>query len=168
MKRSGRKRKVFLIIALGVSLVFGKPRLSSSRSSSSNFGNQTVGIERVVETPRGGFKTDPSQGRVSLVYRIKEDSGLVRAAESACKDGDVQDGINHLIDELAKGNPNPGLGNKPLGNGLTEYRHKKAGRVIVRKRGTVIEILGKSGKDKTNQDFVINRVKRNLKQGLYD
>lgn len=36
-----------------------------------------------------------------------------------------------------------------------------------RKRGTVIEILGKSGKDKTNQDFVINRVKRNLKQGLY-
>ena len=83
MKHSGRKRKVFLIIALGVSLVFGKPRLSSSRSSSSNFGNQTVGIERVVETPRGGFKTDPSQGRVSLVYRIKEDSGLVRAAESA-------------------------------------------------------------------------------------
>ena len=125
-------------------------------------------IERVVETPRGGFKTDPSQGRVSLVYRIKEDSGLVRAAESACKDRDVQDGINHLIDELAKGNPNPGIGNKPLGNGLTEYRHKKAGRVVARKRGTVIEILGKSGKDKTNQDFVINRVKRNLKQGLYD
>ena len=60
---------------------------------------------------------------MSLVYRIKEDSGLVRAAESACKDRDVQDGINHLIDELAKGNPNPGIGNRPLGNGLTEYRH---------------------------------------------
>ena len=80
----------------------------------------------------------------------------------------VQDGINHLIDELVKGNPNPGIGNKPLGNGLTEYRHKKGVRVVTRKRGTVIEILGKSGKDKTNQDFVINRVKRNLKQRLYD
>lgn len=32
----------------------------------------------------------------------------------------------------------------------------------------VIEILGKSGKDKTNQDFVIQRVQKNLKQGLYD
>lgn len=103
-----------------------------------------------------------------LVYRIKEDPGLVRAAETACKDRDVQNGTNHLIDELAKGNPNPGIGNVPLGNGLTEYRHKKAGRVIARKRGTVIEILGKSGKKKRDQDFVINRVKKNLKQGLYD
>lgn len=105
---------------------------------------------------------------MSLVYRIKGDSDLVRAAESACKDRNVQDGINHLIDELAKENPNPGIENKPLGNGLTEYPHKKAGRVVARKRGTVIEILEKSGKDKTNQNFVINRVKRNLKQGLYD
>jgi hypothetical protein len=129
---------------------------------------QPVIIERVVETPRGGFKTDPSQERVVLVSRIKEDSGLVRAAERACEDREVQDGINHLIDELAKGNPNPGIGNVPIGNGLTEYRHKKGGQVVARRRGNFIEILGKSGKDKTNQKFVINRVKRNLKQGLYD
>jgi len=57
---------------------------------------QPVVIEWVVETPRGGFKTDPSQGRVVLVSRIKEDSGLVRAAENACNDREVQDGINHL------------------------------------------------------------------------
>jgi hypothetical protein len=129
---------------------------------------QPVVIERIVETPRGGFKPDPSQERVVLVSRIKEDPGLVRAAERACKDPEVQDGINHLIDELAKGNPNPGIGNVPIGNGLTEHRHKKAGRVVSRRRGNVIEILGKSGKDKTNQKFVINRVKSNLKQGLYD
>lgn len=82
------------------SLLFAKPQFRTYRSSSSNFGNQTVGIQRVVEISRGGFKTDTSQGRVSLVYRIKKDSGLVQAAESACKDRDVQDGINHLIDEL--------------------------------------------------------------------
>ena len=40
-----------------------------------------------------------------MVSRIIEDPGLVRAAEKACKDQEVQDGINHLIDELAKGNP---------------------------------------------------------------
>ena len=48
IKSSGRKRKllkkVFATIALIVGLVFGKPQLSSSQSSSSNFGNQTVGI----------------------------------------------------------------------------------------------------------------------------
>ena len=106
--------------------------------------------------------------KITIIYRIKEDPGLVRAAESACKDLAVQAGINHLIDELAKGNSNPGTSNVPIGKGLTEYRHRKAGRVIARRRGNVIEILGKSGKDKTNQNFVINRVKRNLKQGLYD
>lgn len=92
-----------------------------------------------------------------MLSRIKEDSGLVRAAEEACKDREVQDGINHLIDELAKGNPNPGIGNVPIGNGLTEYRHKKGDRVVARRQGNFIEILGKSGKDKTNQKFVINR-----------
>jgi hypothetical protein len=61
-----------------------------------------------------------------------------------------------------------GIGNVPLGKDLTKYRHKKAGRVVARRRGNLIEILGKSGKDKTNQKFVINRVKRNLKEGLYD
>ena len=129
---------------------------------------QPVVIERVIETPKGGFQADPSNERVVVLSRIKEDSGLVRAAKEACQDREVQDGINHLIDELAKGNPNPGIGNVPIGNGLTEYRHKRGGRVVARRQGNFIEILGKSGKDKTNQKFVINRVKRNLKQGLYD
>jgi hypothetical protein len=57
---------------------------------------QPVVIERVVETPRGGFKPDPSQGRVVLVSRIKEDLSLVRAAKEACKNADVQKDVNHL------------------------------------------------------------------------
>ena len=52
IKSSGRKRKllkkVLATIALIVGLVFGKPRLSCSRSSSSNFDNQVV-QERVIE-----------------------------------------------------------------------------------------------------------------------
>ena len=52
IKSSGRKRKLFkkvlATIALIVGLVFGKPRLSCSRSSSSNFDNKVV-QERVIE-----------------------------------------------------------------------------------------------------------------------
>ena len=42
IKPSGRKRKVLTTIALILSLLFGKPRLSFSRSSSPNFDNQVV------------------------------------------------------------------------------------------------------------------------------
>jgi hypothetical protein len=48
IKSSGRKRKVLTAIALILSLLFGKPRLSFSRSSSSNFDNKVV-QERVLE-----------------------------------------------------------------------------------------------------------------------
>ena len=41
-KSSGRKRKIFVSIALLFSLLFGKPQSSSSQSSSPNFGNQEV------------------------------------------------------------------------------------------------------------------------------
>lgn len=128
---------------------------------------QSVVMERIIENPRGGYRSS-SEDEVRLVYRIKEDPGLVRAAEKACENRKVQSGINHLIDELEKGNPNPGTMSKPLGNGLIEYRHRDGGRVIARRRGDLIEILGKCGKDKKNQKFVRNRVKRNLKERLYD
>jgi hypothetical protein len=42
IKPPGRKRKIFLTISLSLSLLFGKPRLGSSQSSSPNFGNQEV------------------------------------------------------------------------------------------------------------------------------
>ena len=48
IKLSGRKRKVLTTITLILSLLFGKPRLSFSRSSSPNFDNQVV-QERVID-----------------------------------------------------------------------------------------------------------------------
>jgi hypothetical protein len=48
IKPSGRKRKVLTTIALILSLLFGKLRLSSSRSSSPNFGNQAI-HERLID-----------------------------------------------------------------------------------------------------------------------
>ena len=86
IKPPGRKRKVFITIILLLSLLFGKPRFSSSRSSSPNFDNQAI-HERVIDdrirltiilakaednpitppTNRGPshFPTSPSGGRPS-------------------------------------------------------------------------------------------------------
>ena len=119
----------------------------------------STSVEWVVDTFRGGFKLDPNQGK-GIVYIIKEDSALVQAAKEACKNADVQKDINHLEEELAKGNDNPGIGRKPIGNGIIEHRGKNGGRLYVRESDSVIEILAKSGKKDSNQQFVINRLKQ--------
>ena len=99
------------------------------------------------------------EGKIEIVYRIKEDAGLVRAAKDACKNADVQKDINHLEDELAKGNNNPGIGRKSISKNIIEHRGKNGGRLYIRELDGVTEIVGKSGKKKSNQQFVINRLK---------
>jgi len=80
IKPPGRKRKIFTTIALSMSLLFGKARLSSSQSSSPNFGNQEVhqvilakgeGNPITLPTNRGpsNFPTPPSGGRPSQPSR---------------------------------------------------------------------------------------------------
>ena len=51
----------------------------------------------------------------------------------------------HLEEELAKGNDNPGIVHRPIGNGSIEYCGKNGGRLYVRESDSVIEILVKSG-----------------------
>lgn len=72
----------------------------------------------------------------------------------------MQKDINHLEEELAKGSDHPGIGHKPICKGVIEHRGKNGGRLYVRESDGVIEILAKSGKKKSNQQFVINRLKR--------
>ena len=75
-----------------------------------------------------------TDGKIKIVSKIKEEAGLVRAAKEACKNADVQKdiNINHLEEELAKENANPGIGRKPIGNGIIEHRGKNGGRLYVR------------------------------------
>ena len=112
----------------------------------------STSIEWVVDTFRGGFKPDPNQGK-GIVYRIKEDPALVRTAKEAYKNADVQ-----KITQKSR-NDNPGIGRKPICKGVIEHRGKNGGRLYVRESDDVIEILAKSGKKKSNQQFVINRLK---------
>ena len=89
---------------------------------------------------------------------IDADARLVRLAKEACNNQKVQKSINRLQDELAKGNNNPGLHKKYLGNDVWEHRARKGGRLYTKETKTSNEvlILAKSGKE--NQSKVIERV----------
>ncbi|HMA94642.1 MAG TPA: hypothetical protein VKP30_18250, partial [Polyangiaceae bacterium] len=70
-----------------------------------------------------------------------------------------QKSIDRLTEELSKGNLNPGIGTKPIGQGISEARARDGARVYFRQdREGNVEILGKS--NKANQQKVINEVLR--------
>jgi hypothetical protein len=60
IKPPGRKRKIITTIALSLTLLFGKARLSSSQPSSPNFGNQEV-HERVIDNREFNLLEDNDQ-----------------------------------------------------------------------------------------------------------
>lgn len=116
-------------------------------------------LERVFETPRGGFRSDDSDDNESkkrVVSRI-EDPGLQREAERACRNSKVQRDVNHMAEQLSQGNQNPGTGSKSIHKDIVEHRGKRGGRLYVRESNGEIEIVAKSSK--RNQDSVIKRLK---------
>lgn len=62
-----------------------------------------------------------------------------------------------MEEQIRQGNMNPGIGSKPVGEGITEFRGKNGGRILAREsENGVVEILGKSGK-KTEKSTVCNK-----------
>lgn len=119
-------------------------------------------IRKVNELRDEDISNDESECNLAeqkkIRYRINEDNLLTREAIKAGKNSQVQKDLNHLEKELMKGNENPGIGRKSIGSGIIEHRARNGGRLYVREVDGVIEILGKSGKKKTNQQAVINRL----------
>ena len=272
IRHPGRKRKIIATIALSLSLLFGKTRLSSSQSSSPNFDNNVV-QERIIDgqefcslkdndqqvilaktgnsgpsvptspgrgqpsnfptPPAGGrpsrpvyipkYRTAPkvvpgpgpglgaganpagagggggaaefddqcsvpenkksqesksdydyplnapkkkkqlaeqceldeniTDGKIEIVYRIKENSALIREAERMGKYQAAQKDVNNLIEQLSLGNDNPGIGNRRVKNlkNVSEARGRNEGRVYFREKDGKIEILAKSNKDNQNK-----------------
>ena len=92
-----------------------------------------------------------------IVSRIREDPRLVREAEEAGKS--VQRSLDRLVEELSKGNRNPGIGTRHLFKGILEARARDGARVYFRiKPEEVIEILAKSSK--VNQPRVIELLRQ--------
>ena len=95
-----------------------------------------------------------------IISRIKESPRLVR--EAAASGRSVQRSIDHLTQELSKGNLNPGIRTKSIGQGISEARARDGARVYFRITENGIEILGKS--TKANQDAVIREVLKRFGQ----
>lgn len=89
-----------------------------------------------------------------LINRISENPLLLREGWKTLIS--LQGEIKKITDQLKRGNMSPGIGNKPIGNGITESRTRGGARVYWRIRGGQLEILGISGKG--NQQKVINEV----------
>ena len=89
-----------------------------------------------------------------LINRISENPLLLREGWKTLIS--LQGEIKKITDQLKKGNMSPGIGNKPIGSGITESRTRGGARVYWRIRDNQLEILGISGKN--NQQKVINEV----------
>jgi hypothetical protein len=79
-------------------------------------------------------------GRIEIVYRIKENPALVREAERMGKDQAAQKDANNLIEQLSLRNDNPGIGNrrvKGLKN-VSEARGINGGRVYFREKNGLL------------------------------
>ena len=53
-----------------------------------------------------------NDGKIEIVYRIKENPALVREAARMGKDRAAQKDVNNLIEQLSLRNDNPGIGNR--------------------------------------------------------
>ena len=96
--------------------------------------------------------------KIEIVYRIKENPALVREAQRSGRDQDAQRSLNNLVEQLASGNPNPGIGTEHVFKDVYELRGKNRARVYYREVDGKIEILAKSVK--SNQQKVINILKK--------
>ncbi|MFK0017314.1 hypothetical protein [Streptomyces sp. NPDC091027] len=90
---------------------------------------------------------------------IGQDSLLTKAAQQAGKSQDVQMDLDHLFEQLSRGNMNPGREGKALtGTDVTYARGKNGGRLFFRNVDGGIQVVGKA--DKGNESKVIARLKR--------
>jgi hypothetical protein len=82
---------------------------------------------------------------------------IIKQAEKAGENQQIQNEMNHLIYEFLNGNNNPGIGNKNLFKDICYLRGRNGGRVFYRIKNGGIEILAKSNKG--NEQNVINILK---------
>lgn len=66
-----------------------------------------------------------------------------------------------MEEKIRLGNMNPGVGSKIVGEGIIEFRGDNGGRILAREsENGIVEILGKSGKKTSNQNYVIKQAKK--------
>lgn len=98
--------------------------------------------------------------RLKIASAIGSDPGLIRLAEEATRDPRVQEELNRLTRELARGNTHAGLGTQHVQRTDINYlRGHQGGRLYYRETPHGYQIVGKSSKDEHNQDAVMRRLR---------
>jgi hypothetical protein len=141
----------------------------------------SISIERTVQSIRGGFKPDSSQGQFNFADRIlkphdcqeayneykvyKEmSSTLSKVSKKVRKDEDTSKGLDKLEEQLKNGELHAGRGAKKLPGTKTVFYMRSGGeaRLFFKysdKEKGAIEVIGESDKD--NETRVINNLKKN-------
>ena len=96
--------------------------------------------------------------KYKVASKINENTNLIKEAEKAGKNQQVQNEMNHLINEFLSGNNNPGIGSKNLFKDICYLRGRNGGRVFYRMKNGAMEILAKA--NKSNEQNVINILKK--------
>lgn len=89
-----------------------------------------------------------------VVSRIADNPALTKKAEKMGSNERIQQESDHLIQELAQGNKNPGLGSKNLFKDVSYLRGRNGARIFYRIVDGKIEILAKASK--ANEQKVIS------------
>jgi RHS repeat-associated protein len=106
-------------------------------------------------------KTPGKSSLVNLAKELKslakQDNKLLKLSRETFEGNDLlRKEANGLIEQLSKGNMNPGIGTKSIGKNIFEARSKGGARVYFRNGQNGAEVLGYS--NKANQQQVINRI----------
>ena len=152
--------------AIGVLKEAGNTLLEAGQSGASNFlhfsasndaqeKGMTAAAIGMMLIPGGGEEKAGAKVEAKIISSIGKDAKLTKLAEEAGQS--VQKGLDHLVQQLASGNTNPGLGTKSLGAGISYARARDGARVFFRQAGQKIEIVAKASK--ANEAKVINQLK---------
>ena len=146
-----------LLVAVSSSSVTGGVAGAASQEDTllSSIGLFFVLVSLFLEVYSTGQKQ-----HVNITSAIKQDPGLIRRAEEAARNQDVQRGLNHLEDNLYHGHL---AGLKPehvSGTDVNYLRDRTGARLFYRQMGEQsFQIVGKAGKDKANQDAVMAKLR---------
>lgn len=111
------------------------PKVRSAKKVDAGYGNR--GDQ--CPAPKKSLK----KPGVEIISRIKEHQKLVKEAEITGRYQDAQKSINHLIAQLALGNPNSGRGTRQIFKNVFELRGQNRTCVYYRRANGKVEILGK-------------------------
>jgi len=151
----------FILFLLGILFILNLNADITSAAIGITFGyiqNTFIGIVFLVISTILFIHEKLKLEEIKLISRIHEDKTLERLAEEATRNQEVQEDLDHLIYELKRGNPKPGMEPEYIKGVGTEFRTRSGARLYVKEIEGGYEILAKSGKGR-NQEKVIKRLK---------